>query len=151
MKETDECKVGEGLKTDYLKDHGIAIVKSPRYDCPQNYSKNEICVYNISMLCAEKSHVDISAEGSDIDMSSGDFLDIFSRNNYQQFTTISGQSLTSAQLSIPETNFLMVFVSNTDSKQGKGFKLQLECPTIKESTEKEIDVFEPEELASGDE
>ena len=153
MKESDECKVGEALNTDYLEGHGIIIAKSPRYDCSENYYRNEICVYNVSMSCAEKSHVDISVQGSHIDLEDGDFLNIFSHSNNQKFPPISGNSLLPAQVSIPETDFVMVFTSNADSRQGKGFKLQLECPTIKESTENkmEIEVLESEELTSGEE
>ena len=135
MKESKECKVGGILNTNHIEEHGIAVVKSPRYDCSENYYRNEICVYNISMACKENSHVIISNDHSNVDLGGGDFLQIFNPNNRNhKYPKISGNSLTHSQHNIPMMDFLMIFTSNNDSKQGKGFSIQLECPSIEEIT-----------------
>ena len=138
MKESKECKVGGILNTNHIEEHGVAFVKSPRYDCSENYYRNEICVYNISMVCKENSHVIISNDHSNVDLGDGDFLQIFNpKNRNHKYSRISGNSLTHSQHNIPMMDFLMIFTSNNDSKQGKGFSIQLECPSILQETSKE--------------
>ena len=134
----------------HLEEHGLAVVKSPRHDCSESYFRNEICVYNISMPCASDSHVDISTVASKVDLGEGDYLHIVNyRDSNQRFPPIAGKTLTHAQYTIPETNFLMVFTSNRDSSQGSGFKLQLECPIVKELPT-EDNVSDTMDLSSGD-
>ena len=102
--------------------------------------------------------MELSVQGSEVDLGDGDFLEVINyKDNLQNFPPISGQRLTHAQYNIPETDFLMVFTSDRDSRQGKGFKLQIECPTLKQTTpdnddeEEDLEESVSEELiSSGD-
>lgn len=156
MKESEECKVGDALNTNHLEEHGIAVAKSPRYDCPgTDYFRNEVCIYNISMGCAGTAdtdiHTDISSQ-SDIELGDGDSIDVFSYKtggtSHKLMSIGSGQAL-SSHTHIPATDFIMVFTSNADAKQGRGFNIQLECPDIAMPTV-EYEEDNEESSSSGD-
>ena len=140
MVEKETCKIGDLFYKGFLETHRTAVAKSPRYDCSDSYFKNEICVYNISMPCSS-NHITISEKASEIDLAEGDSLHIIDYANKRYYEPIFGQMWPKTHRDIVTSDFLMVFLSNNDSKQGKGFNIQLECPTLvnNESDVEDID------------
>ena len=129
MVEEETCNIGDLFYKGFLEKPCIATAKSPRYDCSDSYFKNEICVYNISMPCSS-SHITISEKASEIDLAEGDSLHIIDYANQRDYEPVSGQVWPETHRNILTSDFLMVFLSNGDSKRGKGFNIQLECPTL---------------------
>ena len=134
----DNCQIGNELQTGFIDSRGISIAKSPRYGC-SDYLRNEICVYNISMPCKD-SHISISKYSSVIDIAGGDSLEIIDYKNHVHYQPITGDDINSiASRHIKTSDFLLLFLSEKDSTQSSGFKLQFECPNVinKEEVEEE--------------
>ena len=129
-----DCEIGNLLQSGFLNSRGISVVKSPRYGC-SNYFKSEICIYNISMPCKD-SHIKISDEGSEIDIAEGDSVEIIDYKKHNVYQSITGSDKSLLQnIPIHTSDFLVLFLSERDSTQGAGFKLQFECPVINEDND----------------
>ena len=83
------------------------------------------------MPCKD-SHIKISDEGSDIDIAEGDSVEIIDYKKHNVYQSITGSDKSLLQnIPIHTSDFLVLFLSERDSTQGAGFKLQFECPVIK--------------------
>ena len=125
-KQTDDCPINDLLYTGFLESHGIATAESPRYGC-SNYTMSELCIYNISMPCKD-SYISISEKSSDLDIAEGDSLEIIDYKNHFVYQSITGSDKESLNQLIKTSDFLLLFLSEKDSTQSAGFKLQFECP-----------------------
>ena len=82
------------------------------------------------MPCKD-SHVKISDEGSEIDIAEGDSVEIIDYKKHNVYQSITGSDKSLLQnIPIHTSDFLVLFLSERDSTQGDGFKLQFECPVI---------------------
>ena len=83
------------------------------------------------MPCKD-SHIKISDEGSEIDIAEGDSVEIIDYKKHNVYQSITGSDKSLLQnIPIHTSDFLVLFLSERDSTQGAGFKLQFECPVIK--------------------
>ena len=132
-KKNEECAVGDDLLNNaFTERRGISVVKSPRYGC-SNYSRNEICVYNVQMPCKGKN-VFLSRESSEIDLAEGDSIEIIVRENQTIHESITGNDIKES-VNVKSSDFFVLFLSEKDATQGAGFKLQFECPEEVEDDE----------------
>ena len=88
---------------------------------------SELCIYNISMPCKD-SYISISEKSSDLDIAEGDSLEIIDYKNHFVYQSITGSDKESLNQLIKTSDFLLLFLSEKDSTQSAGFKLQFECP-----------------------
>ena len=143
----NNCEIGNILHTGFIDSRGISIAKSPRYGC-SDYLRNEVCVYNISMPCKD-SHISISKYSSAIDIAEGDSLEIIDYKTHTHYQPITGTDINSiTNRHIKTSDFLLLFLSEKDSTQSTGFKLQFECPSIRNEGNEEEEEVE-EESGSG--
>ena len=108
----------------------FVIAESPDYNCAPTYKKNVICIYNVSMSCST-SHVQVTF--SNVNITDNDFVQVIDPTRGQAHQPVSGSNWPDTQLSIPSSQFLLVFWSDKDRTQSKGFKLVMNCPTIDNS------------------
>jgi hypothetical protein len=80
------------------------------------------------MPCQD-DYVTISPEASQLDIAEGDSLEIIDYSKHVVYPSITGSSKESLNQPIFTSNFLLLFLSEKDSTQGAGFRLQFECPT----------------------
>ena len=133
----NNCEIGNILHTGFIDSRGISIAKSPRY---------EVCVYNISMPCKD-SHISISKYSSVLNIAEGDSLEIIDYKTHTHYQPITGNDINSiANRHIKTSDFLLLLLSEKDSTQSMGFKLQFECPSIRNEGNEEN---EEEEQESG--
>ena len=109
----------------------FVIADSPNYGC-DNYTKNFICIYNVSMSCGS-NHVQVQTDLSDIDLAENDFVQVIARG--QVYPPVFHKTWPATLRSIPSTQFILVFWSDKDNTQSRGFRLFLNCLTAAEDTE----------------
>ena len=103
------------------------LIKSPKYNCNQKYPRGFMCTYSVKLACSTNS-LDISH--SDIDLSDNDFIQVIDDSSRTRvYSPITGNSWPTDQLSYPSSNLKVVFWSDRDKTQGRGFSLQFSCPT----------------------
>ena len=125
-KKKNGCAIDDDLLNNaFTEKRGISMVKSPRYGC-SNYSSSEICVYNVQMPC-KGSPIFLSRESSEIDLAEGDSIEIIDQENHTIYKPITGNGIKQS-VNIKSSDFFVLFLSEKDSTQGAGFKLQFECP-----------------------
>ena len=105
----------------------VVLLKSPMYDCSSKYPKSVMCVYSVSMPCSSNSVV-VSSH-SKLNLSESDFVQVVDNNRSQGYQPVTGSTWPATQHAIPSSQLKVVFWSNDDNRQGKGFKLQLSCPS----------------------
>ena len=89
-----------------------------------------MCIYSVKMPCSANS-LDISH--SDIDLSDNDYIQVIDDSSRTRvYSPITGNSWPADQLSYPSSNLKVVFWSDRDKTQGRGFSLQFSCPSIEE-------------------
>ena len=116
------CK-GKSSHDKLLKNaNGVVLLKSPKYDCSSTYPKSIMCVYSVSMPCRSR-HVVVSH--SELDLSEKDYVQVI-HGRSDTYAPVTGPTWTLHF--IPSTQFKVVFWSDRDEHQGKGFKLQFSCP-----------------------
>ena len=97
-----------------------------------NYPKNYLCVYNISMSCGS-GHVQVHTALSDIHLAENDFVQVIARG--QVYPPVFHTTWPATLRSIPSSQFILVFWSDKDNTQDRGFRLFLSCLTASEDTE----------------
>ena len=83
------------------------------------------------MSCST-SHVQVTFS-TNVNITDNDFVQVIDPTRGQAHQPVSGSSWPDTQLSIPSSQFLLVFWSDKDRTQSKGFKLVMNCPTIDNS------------------
>ena len=106
------------------------IAESPDYLCSPKYTHNMMCIYNISMSCNTNQ---VQVTFSDVDITDNDFVQVIDHTNGQIYPPVSGSTWPVTQRSIPSSRFMLVFWSDKDSTQSRGFKLVLNCPAESEN------------------
>ena len=77
------------------------------------------------------SYIKISEKGSEIDIAENDSVVIIDYKKHDVYPSITGSDKSLLQnIPIQTSDFLVLFLSERDSTQGAGFKLQFECPVI---------------------
>ena len=102
------------------------IIKSPKYSCNRNYPKNFMCIYSVRMSCNANRLV---VSHSDIDMAENDYIQVIDSSRSIAYSPVTGNTWPSDQQHYPSSNFKVVFWSDHDKTQGKGFSLQFSCPS----------------------
>ena len=105
-------------------DKTITSVESLNYEQNEKYQKNMLCIYNISMSCSSDQ---VNVHHSHVDIKDNDFVQVINTRTRQSHPKVTGSSWPIEQGTITSSQFLMVFWSDKDTSQGKGFKLQIEC------------------------
>ena len=100
------------------------------------------------MPCKD-SHISISQKSSDIDIAEGDSLEIIDYKNHFVYQSITGSDRESLNQLIKTSDFLLLFLSEKDSTQSAGFKLQFECPVSIEENDEENDEDNDENSGEG--
>uniref|UniRef100_A0A1X7VT84 CUB domain-containing protein n=1 Tax=Amphimedon queenslandica TaxID=400682 RepID=A0A1X7VT84_AMPQE len=100
------------------------------------------------MPCKD-SHISISKYSSVLDIAKGDSLEIIDYKTHSHYQPITGNEINSiTNRHIKTSDFLLLFLSEKDSTQSTGFKLQFECPSIRDEGSKK-NQEEEEESGSG--
>lgn len=102
---------------------------SPMYNCKRNYPRSYICIYNISMSCGN-NHVRV--QPLDIDLADNDFVQVIDHTRGHHYPPVSGSTWPATLMNIPSSQFAMVFWSDKDRTQGRGFRLKLACQSSTE-------------------
>ena len=108
-----------------LRGGRVVLLKSPKYDCSSKYPKSVMCVYSVSMPCNSNSVV---VSHSKLNLSESDFVQVVDNTRSQGYQPVTGSTWPATQHAIPSSQLKVVFWSDHDNRQGKGFKLQLSCP-----------------------
>ena len=102
------------------------LIKSPKYSCNQTYPKKFMCIYSVRMSCSANRLV---VSHSDIDMAENDYIQVIDSSRSIAYSPVTGDSWPSNQQHYPSSNLKVVFWSDYDKTQGKGFSLQFSCPS----------------------
>ena len=86
------------------------------------------------MPCKD-SHILISQQASEVDIAEGDSLEIIDYKNHVVYQSITGNNKQSLNQHIKSSDFLLLFLSEKDSTQSAGFKLQFECPVTTDDSD----------------
>ena len=112
------------------------LIKSPKYDCNETYPKGFMCVYSVKLSCRANSLV---VSHYDMNLLENDFIQVIDGSN--AYSPITGDSWPADQpQQYSSTNLKVVFWSDRDEAQGKGFSLQFSCPS---STTEEVPSQQP--------
>lgn len=113
-----------------LAETGSALfATSPMYNCKSNYPRSYICVYNISVACGNNY---VRVQPFDIDLADNDFVQVIDYARGQVYQPVSGLKWPATLMNIPSSQFTMVFWSDKDRTQGRGFRLKLSCQSSTE-------------------
>ena len=66
---------------------------------------------------------------SDIDMAENDYIQVIDSSRSIAYSPVTGDSWPADQHHYPSSNLKVVFWSDQDKTQGKGFSLQFSCPS----------------------
>ena len=98
-------------------------------------------------VCHAKTATSIPKYSSVLNIAEGDSLEIIDYKTHTHYQPITGNDINSiANRHIKTSDFLLLFWSEKDSTQSMGFKLQFECPSIRNEGNEEN---EEEEQESG--
>ena len=118
------------------------LIKSPMYNCNvnQTYPKGFMCIYSVKIPCSANG---LAISHSDIDLSDNDFIQVIDSSRSHAYRPVTGDSWPADQLQYPSSNLKVVFWSDRDTTQGKGFSLQFSCPAA-------IQEVPSQQIGSGD-
>ena len=113
------------------------LIKSPKHSCNRKYRRNFMCIYSVRMSCSANRLV---VSHSDIDMAENDYIQVIDSSRSIAYSPVTGDSWPSDQQHYPSSDLKVVFWSDHEKPQGKGFSLQFSCPS---STTEEIPSQQP--------
>ena len=116
------------------------LIKSPKYNCNQPYPKGFMCIYSVKMPCSANRLV---VSHSEIDLLENDYIQVIDSSRSHAYRPVTGDSWPADQHHYPSSNLKVVFWSDRDTTQGKGFSLQFSCPTT-------IQEVPSQQIGSGD-
>ena len=99
-----------------------------------------MCIYSVKMPCSANGLV---ISHSDIDLSDNDFIQVIDSSRSQPYSPVTGDKWPADQLQYLSSNLKVVFWSDRDTTQGKGFSLQFSCPAA-------IQEVPSQQIGSGD-
>ena len=99
-----------------------------------------MCIYSVKMPCSANGLV---ISHSEIDLLENDYIQVIDSSRSHAYRPVTGDSWPADQHHYPSSNLKVVFWSDRDTTQGKGFSLQFSCPAA-------IQKVPSQQIGSGD-